>query len=44
MVLDKVVLSSILFTVYLDELLQRLTSLDTGCHVGHHYVGVAVLC
>jgi hypothetical protein len=25
--------------VYLDELLQRLTSLDIGCHVGHHYVG-----
>ena len=33
------VLSPILFTVYLDELLQRLTSLDIGCHVGHHYVG-----
>ena len=33
------VLSPILFTVYLDELLQRLTVLDIGCHVGHHYVG-----
>ena len=35
------VLSPILFAVYLDdtELLQRLTSLDIGCHVGHHYVG-----
>ena len=32
-------LSPILFTVYLDELLQRLTVLDIGCHVGHHYVG-----
>ena len=32
------VLSPVLFTVYLDELLQRLTSLDIGCHVGHHYV------
>ena len=29
-------LSPILFTVYL-ELLQRLTALDIGCHVGHHY-------
>ena len=27
------VLSPILFTVYLDELLQRLTSLDIGCHI-----------
>ena len=34
------VLSPILFTVYLDELLHQLTSLDIGCHVGHHFVGV----
>ena len=27
-----------LFTVYLDELLQRLSALDIDCHVGHHYV------
>lgn len=33
------VLSPILFTVYVDELLQRLSSLDIGCHVGHQYVG-----
>ena len=33
------VLSLVLFTVYLDELLQRLFTLDIGCHVGHHYVG-----
>lgn len=33
------VLSPILFTVYLDELLQRLTMLDIGCHIGHHYKG-----
>ena len=33
------VLSPILFTVYLDELLQWLTALGIGCHVGHHYVG-----
>ena len=33
------VLSPILFTVYLDQLLQRLTSLHIGCHAGHHYVG-----
>ena len=33
------VLSPVLFTVYLDELLQRLSALAIGCHVGHHYVG-----
>ena len=33
------VLSPVLFTAYLDELLQRLSTLDIGCHVGHHYVG-----
>ena len=33
------VLSPILFTFYLDELLQQLSSLDIGCHVGHHFVG-----
>ena len=33
------VLSPVLFTVYLDELLQRLSHLDIGCHIGHHYVG-----
>ena len=33
------VLSPILFTVYLDELLQHLAQLDTGCHLGHHFVG-----
>ena len=27
------VLSPVLFTVYLDELLQRLSTLDIGCHV-----------
>ena len=33
------VLSPILFTVYLDELLQHLAQLDIGCHLGHHFVG-----
>ena len=33
------VLSPVLFTVYLDELLQHLSTLDIGCHVNHHYVG-----
>ena len=30
------VLSPLLF---IDELLQRLSTLNIGCHVGHHYVG-----
>ena len=34
------VLSPILFTVYLDELLQHLAQLDIGCHLGHHFVGL----
>ena len=33
------VLSPVLFTVYVDELLQYLFTLDIDCHVGHHYVG-----
>ena len=33
------VLSPVLFTVYLDELLQYLLTLNIDCHVGHHYVG-----
>ena len=33
------VLSLILFTVYIDELLQRLSKLGIGCHFGHHFVG-----
>ena len=33
------ILSPVLFTVYLDELLQCLSTLNIGCHVGHHYVG-----
>ena len=33
------VLSPVLFTVYLDELLQHLSTPDIGCHVNHHYVG-----
>ena len=33
------VLSPILFTVYLDELLKRLSTMDIGCHSGYHYVG-----
>ena len=33
------VLSPVLFTVCLDELLQRLSTLDIGRHVGLHYVG-----
>jgi len=33
------VLSPILFTVYLDELLSRLSKLGIGCHFGNHFVG-----
>ena len=33
------VLSLILFTVYIDELLSRLLTLEIGCHSGYHYVG-----
>ena len=33
------VLSPILFTVYIDELLTRLSSLGTGCFTGYHFVG-----
>ncbi len=32
------VLSPILFTVYVDELLQRLSQLGIGCHLGRHSV------
>ena len=34
-----VVLSPVLFTVYLDELLHRLSSLGVGCHFGGQFVG-----
>ena len=33
------VLSPILFTVYIDELLCRLASLGIGCYSGHHFMG-----
>ena len=33
------VASPILFTVYIDELLQRLEKSKIGCHVGHEYFG-----
>lgn len=34
------VLSPILFTVYLDALISRLSSAGVGCHFYHHFVGV----
>ena len=37
------VLSPVLFTVYLDELLQCLFTLDIDRHVGHHYVAPYVM-
>jgi len=33
------VLSPILFCVYFDELINRLSRLGVGCHVGHRFVG-----
>ena len=33
------VLSPLLFTVYMDELLTRLQQSDVGCHIGHRFVG-----
>ena len=33
------VLSPLLFTVYLDELIDRLKQKGIGCYVGYHYVG-----
>ena len=33
------VLSPLLFTVYLDELIDRLKEKGIGCYVGYHYVG-----
>ena len=33
------VLSPILFSVYIDELLQRLSSSGVGCHINGHFVG-----
>ena len=32
-------LSPFLFTVYLDELIDRLKEKGIGCYVGYHYVG-----
>ena len=33
------VLSPLLFSVYIDELLEKLKASKIGCHIGHHYVG-----
>ena len=33
------VLSPILFTLYIDVLLERLESSGVGCHIGHEYLG-----
>ena len=33
------VLSPILLTIYIDELLLRLSKLGVGCHSGHYFVG-----
>ena len=33
------VMSPVLFCVYFDELIQRLSAAGVGCHVGHRFVG-----
>lgn len=33
------VLSPLLFSIYVDELLDKLKQSDTGCHIGQYYVG-----
>ena len=33
------VLSPRLFSVYVDELLERLKINGAGCHIGHHFIG-----
>ena len=33
------VLSPLLFSVYVDELLDKLKQNNTGCHIGHHFMG-----
>ena len=33
------VLSPLLFSVYMDELLEKLKENGTGCHIGDHFVG-----
>ena len=34
------IISPILYTIYADELIKRLQSLNVGCHIGHLYAGV----
>ena len=34
------VLSPILFTVYLDELISKLSEADIGCHFDHYFAGI----
>ena len=33
------VLSPLLFSVYVDDLLEKLKNNGIGCHIGHHFVG-----
>ena len=33
------ILSPILFSVYMDELFERLEKSGVGCHMGNHYTG-----
>ena len=34
------VISPVLFTIYMDELLKRLEMSGRGCYIGHKYLGV----
>ena len=33
------VLSPLLFSLYIDDLLEKLKNSGNGCHIGHHFVG-----
>ena len=34
------VLSPLLFSIYIDDLLEKLKQNGIGCHIGHHFAGV----
>ena len=34
------VLSPLFYSIYIDDLLERLKRNGIGCHIGHHFVGV----
>ena len=34
------ILSPLFYTIYIDDLLEKLKRKGIGCHIGHHFVGV----